>query len=520
MQSSSYRIYSFIEVSPGIEFLYVRERYSFSHYLHWIVLMRTFFVKILKVFLTAFLLLITGLTILFFWVSREPEVWNEPNLVNDVTQLNPARVVSELRPESIQEISFAVSNHTGSISVGGARHSMGGQIALDSTLHLDMRAYNKIISFSKEQKQITVESGVTWRAIQEYIDPHDLSVSIMQTYANFTVGGSLSVNVHGRYIGQGAIVHSVLSLKLILSDGKIVNCSPEENPALFYGCIGGYGALGVIAEVTLQLTDNCKVKRSSETMPVKSYKEYFLTHIRNDSAIVFHNADLYPDNYNEVRAVSYAKIAATVTVEHRLQPTAVSYRWERFAMWLVSELKGGKWLRKEVVDPLYYGKDKIVWRNYEASYDANELEPASRKEYTYVLQEYFVPVENFDVFVPLMAEIFQHHEVNVINVSIRHARKDDRTLLSWSPEEVFCFVVYYKQGTSAEEQEAVGVWTRELIDAALSQNGSYYLPYQLHATQQQFEKAYSRSAEFFALKARMDSSNRFTNKLWDKHYQP
>lgn len=46
-----------------------------------------------------------------------------------------------------------------------------------------------------------MQAGIRWRDIQDYIDSHNLSLKIMQTYANFTVGGSLSVNVHGRYIG-------------------------------------------------------------------------------------------------------------------------------------------------------------------------------------------------------------------------------------------------------------------------------------------------------------------------------
>ena len=40
-----------------------------------------------------------------------------------------------------------------------------------------------------------MQAGIRWCDIQEFVDPHDLSVKIMQTYANFTVGGSLSVNV-------------------------------------------------------------------------------------------------------------------------------------------------------------------------------------------------------------------------------------------------------------------------------------------------------------------------------------
>ena len=39
----------------------------------------------------------------------------------------------------------------------------------------------------------------------------------MQSYANFTVGGSLSVNVHGRYVGEGPIVGSVKAIRVAVS---------------------------------------------------------------------------------------------------------------------------------------------------------------------------------------------------------------------------------------------------------------------------------------------------------------
>src|SRR6202040_1992136 len=107
--------------------------------------------------------------------------------------------------------------------------------------------------FSPQQKTITVQAGTRWRQIQERIDSADLSVKIMQTYANFTVGGSLSVNAHGRYVGLGPLIRSVKSLQVVLADGSVWEASPMHNTDLFYGVIGGYGGLGVITEVTLDL---------------------------------------------------------------------------------------------------------------------------------------------------------------------------------------------------------------------------------------------------------------------------
>ena len=48
----------------------------------------------------------------------------------------------------------------------------------------------------------------------------------------------------------------------------------------------------------------------------------------------------------------------------------------------------------------------------------------------------------------------------------------------------------------------VGVWTRELIDAVLAVGGTYYLPYQPHATLEQFHAPTRAPSELFALKRR------------------
>lgn len=441
-------------------------------------------------------------------------------VINDVTQLNPIPVVQVLTPTRLDEIVAAVKTHRGPISIGGGRYSMGGQTATEQALQIDMRQFDQVLAFSAERKEVTVQTGITWRKLQRFIDPHNLSLQIMQTYSNFTVGGSLSVNVHGRYIGQGPLVYSVKAIRIVLPDGRLVRASRDENSTVFYGAIGGYGALGVIVEATLALTDNVAVERKSEVMPLSAYRSYFFGKIASDPDVVFHNADIYPDAFDTVRATSYVKTAKAPTVPERLIPPDQSYWLDRSAFWIMSELPFGKAFRQHVIDPLVFRGERVEWRNYEASYDVKELEPSSRKESTYVLQEYFVPVEHLEQFVPKMGEILRRHHVNTINVSIRHAKQDPGTLLAWARKEVFAYVLYYKQGTGAQDKAAVRAWTREMIDAATAMGGAYYLPYQIHATEAQFHAAYPNAGAFFQLKKALDPDNKFRNKLWDAYYLP
>ncbi|MFT3687433.1 MAG: FAD-binding protein [Phycisphaerales bacterium] len=439
-------------------------------------------------------------------------------IINDVTQLNPVLVSSIAVPTSIETLQDIIKKSE-KVSIGGGRFSMGGQTASPGTAHIDMRKLNKVLVFSKEEKTIKVEAGIRWCDIQKYIDQYDLSIKIMQTYANFTVGGALSVNCHGRYIGEGAVILSVKNIEVIMATGELEFCSPTENPDLFFACIGCYNAVGVIATVTFDLADNIPVKRVFKKLDRSEYKDFFDKKVSRNKDVIFHNGNIYPPHYKRVRAVSWVKTDEKPTEKTRLMPLAGAYPLERYFINAFSKNKFGKWRREHIIDPLVYRSKKIHWRNYEAGYDVLELEPESRKDSTYVLQEYFVPVNNFDGFSTLMAEIFQRHNVNVINISIRHAEKDKGSLLAWSREEVFAFVVWHKQFTSDVEKGKVAVWTRELIDAAISQNGSYYLPYQAHATERQFHKAYPDAKKLFKLKSELDPAFKFRNVLWDTYYK-
>lgn len=442
------------------------------------------------------------------------------HIINDVTGLNPVPVWAVATPRSEAEVCEALQRNSGPVSIGGGRYSMGGQTASPQSLHLDLRQMNQVLAFSPQEKTIRVQAGIRWCAIQRFVDPHGLAVKIMQTYANFSVGGSLSVNVHGRYVGLGPLVLSVLSLRVALADASVRTCSPSENAELFYAVIGGYGGLGVITEAELALADNVRVERQHRKMSAAAYLEHFRAEIRKATDAVFHNADLYPPSYQRVRSVTWRRTDKPATEPRRLHEPGASYALERYFVWAVSETPLGKWRRERLIDPLVYARPKVHWRNYEASYDVAELEPASRTRSTYVLQEYFCPVDRFQDFVALMAEILQRHRVNALNVSVRHAIADPGSLLAWAKGESFAFVLYYKQRTRNNAKNRVAVWTRELIDAAISVGGSYYLPYQPHATPAQFHAAYPRAQELFALKRRLDPAFRWRNVLWDKYYAP
>ncbi len=460
-------------------------------------------------------------TTILGWI-RSTDVAFQPaadsTVVRDVTRLSAVRMLRIATPRTTEEIVAAIRTSAGPISIGGARYSMGGQTATPDGLQLDLRQFRGVVALDTAARTITVRTGTTWREVQEAIDPRGLAVQVMQTYNSFTVGGALSVNAHGRYIGHGPVSSTVRSLRLVLASGDVVTASRTERPELFWAALGGYGAVGVIAEATLSLAENVKVRREDEEMPISAYREWFRRRIRGDSTVVFHNADIAPDEYAEVRAVTYRRTDAPLTTTDRLRPRDQSGWLTPTAYEIFATPGYGPWLRAHIIEPLAYrigGRNPVTWRNYEASYDVSELEPPSRVRATYVLQEFFLPVDSLDGFVAAMRSILRDSSAHAVNVSIRHANADPSPFLTWAPAETFAFVLYYRQGTSSDEQRRVGRWTRALIDAAIAHGGRYYLPYQPHASRAQFSRAYPRARELFAVKRRVDPAGRFTNVLWD-----
>ena len=152
----------------------------------------------------------------------------------------------------------------------------------------------------------------------------------------------------------------------------------------------------MIVEAELDLADNKRVERVAVKLPAAQYLDYFRQNVRDSRRAVFHNGDLYAPHYSTVRAVTWVETDRPVTAPYRLQPHRTSFPLERYFLWAVSETPLGKWRREFIIDPVLYLARPVHWRNFEAGYDVAELEPPSRVHRTYVLQEYFVPVERFD----------------------------------------------------------------------------------------------------------------------------
>lgn len=440
-------------------------------------------------------------------------------VVENVTGLYPVKVARMAKPTSSAEVAALVTAWPGKVAVGGGRYSMGGQAAVQGGLHLDMRQMNRLVWVRASDRAVRVQAGMRWRDLQDHLDPLGLAVKTMQSYSNFTIGGSVSVNAHGRYVGHGPVGHSVRALQMVLANGSVVEASRNIHEDLFRAALGGYGAVAVITEVELDVVENVRIERVVKPVTLSDYLSHFKTDVLDNPRAVLHNADLIPPRFDAPLSVTWLRASADtpLTEPERLVPRDQTYGLEQNAIWAATELPFGWALRSEVVHPLLLSQPAVKWLNHEASLDAAELEPRTRSISTYVLQEFFVPERQFVSFAIAMARVLSMRKVEALNVSIRHSPKDRDALLPWAREDVFSFVLYFKHRVWPSAQEGVGQWTRELIDEVLRHEGRYYLPYQLHATAAQFGAAYPEAVALRKLKQRHDPNGKFSNELWRRY---
>lgn len=132
------------------------------------------------------------------------------------------------------------------LAVGSGRSY--GDSCLNSGGELIMMAgLNRMIAFDREGGWLRCDSGMTFAEILEVIVPHGWFLPVTPGTMFVTVGGAIANDVHGKnHHVAGTFGCFVDCMEVMSTSGKLMRCSPTENPQLFRATIGGLGLTGVI----------------------------------------------------------------------------------------------------------------------------------------------------------------------------------------------------------------------------------------------------------------------------------
>lgn len=114
--------------------------------------------------------------------------------------------------------------------------------------------YGRMLGLSERDNSIHCTAGLTLGEILAHCAPRGYFLPVVPGTQHVTVGGAIASDIHGKnHHLHGSFTRHVRSLRLLLPDGTSVNCSREENAALFQATCGGMGLTGVILDAVLNL---------------------------------------------------------------------------------------------------------------------------------------------------------------------------------------------------------------------------------------------------------------------------
>jgi decaprenylphospho-beta-D-ribofuranose 2-oxidase len=459
---------------------------------------------------------------------------DDPSLRTDVARIAPARVerVDDIREiEQLRAVLREARERGLKVSISGSRHSQGGHTYTAGGVVLNMRRFNRIRAIDSATQTVTVESGATWDEVQRAIAPQRLAVKVMQSSNIFTVGGTLSANAHGRDIDVMQVVDVVDRFHLLLADGSVVEVSRSNNAELFSLVIGGYGLYGVILDVTLRVTRDELYEQRSVSMDYTEFPAYFAQHIKGNPEVALLLArpsiDPDPDRFlRELVVATWRRTAAGQSGAFELTEEEHVLR-DRFFFGLSRRFDWAKSLRWKLQKrvELGSGSARIVSRNNSMRPPLAPLELLDYRSSrdTDIIQEYYVPVENFVPFMDRFREILLAGKMNVLSSTVRYVAPNATPTLAYAPRRgTFAIIQMSNVGLSATEQARAEAVTQQLVDASIEYGGTYYLTYQLYPTPEQLHRAYPNARHAFERKRFYDPDEIFTNKFYQKygHTQP
>lgn len=440
---------------------------------------------------------------------------------NDASNLNETKVDSIIRPskqidETIGQISELVKQAKASgkkISIAGAQHSMGGHTIYPNGILLDMKSFN-YMELDSSNNELLVGSGALWNEIIPYLDYYGKSVSVMQSNNSFSVGGSISVNCHGWQLNSPPISSTVISLRLINANGELVNCSRIENQQLFSLVLGGYGLFGIVLDLKLKVVDNKTYKVQQAVIKSKDYVVEFEKLTKNNSnvGLAYGRINVNPEHFMEEAILSVYLVEKEKPTKLKNENTYSAFRRALFRGSANSNYgKNLRWKMEKGVVNIVNGKQFTRNRILNEGVEVFENRDTS---FTDILHEYFIPKESVPRFIERIQKIIPKYKVDLLNITLRNVKKDNDTYLSYARTEVFGFVMLFNQERNKAAEAEMSALTRELIGAAVSLKGTYYLPYRLHATKAQMLEAYPQASVFFELKKTYDPQEVFNNQFY------
>jgi FAD/FMN-containing dehydrogenase len=175
----------------------------------------------------------------------DPEYDHARTVFNAMIDRRPAMIARCTNTtDVIEAINFARARRL-LVAIRSTGHNVCGYAVCEGGLVIDLSSMKRIV-VDETARTVRVDAGCTWGEVNDALQPYDLAATggfvSVTGVSGLTLGGGLGWMLRK----HGLALDNLLSVEVVLADGRLVTASASENEELFWGIRGGGGNFGIV----------------------------------------------------------------------------------------------------------------------------------------------------------------------------------------------------------------------------------------------------------------------------------